>query len=78
MAEPEISWGRYDQAYRAIWNAFQDVMRIPFGKKVSKYVFTWNPDGTLATLKAYDGDELLFTVSFTWNVDGTLGEVART
>ena len=47
------------------------------GRKITKLAFTWNIDGTLAALKAYDGADLLFTLSFTWNLDGTLREVAR-
>jgi hypothetical protein len=57
---------------------FADLMRVPPGKQISKNAFTWNGDGTLATLKAYDGAELLFTLTFSWNVAGTLSEVART
>jgi hypothetical protein len=50
----------------------------PLGKKITKFAFTWNPDGTLQTLKVYNGDELLFTLTFTWNADGTLAQVERT
>jgi hypothetical protein len=50
----------------------------PLGKKITKFTFTWNPDGTLQTLKFYDGSELLFTLTFTWNADGTLVQVERT
>jgi hypothetical protein len=51
----------------------------PSGKKIAKFAFTWNADGTVATIKAYDGDgNLLFTLTFTWNADGTLSQVART
>jgi hypothetical protein len=50
----------------------------PPGRKLTKVTFSWNVDGTLATLKAYDGADLLFTLTFTWNVDGMLKEVART
>jgi hypothetical protein len=35
------------------------------------------PGGLLETLKAYDGAELLFTLTFTWNADSALKEVAR-
>jgi hypothetical protein len=50
----------------------------PLGKKITKFAFTWNLDGTLQTLKVYNGDELLFTLTFTWNADGTLAQVERT
>jgi hypothetical protein len=56
---------------------FADLMRVPPGKQVSKHSFTWNVDGTLATLSAYDGAELLFTLAFSWNVDGSLKDVSR-
>jgi hypothetical protein len=50
----------------------------PTGKKIAKYGFTWNGDGTVATIKAYDSsDALLFTLTFSWNPDGTLSEVSR-
>jgi len=51
----------------------------PSGKSIRKLVFTWNPDGTVATIKFYgENDELLFTLTFSWNADGTLQSVART
>ena len=50
----------------------------PTGKKIAKYAFTWNGDGTVATIKAYDSvGSLLFTLTFSWNPDGTLDEVSR-
>jgi hypothetical protein len=50
----------------------------PTGKKVAKFSFSWNVDGTVATIKAYDsGGTLLFTLTFSWNPDGTLKEVSR-
>jgi hypothetical protein len=74
----EVAYGRYEEAYRAIHSALMSLTSPPPGKKLSKLGFTWNSDGTLATLRAYDGEELLFTLSFTWNLEGTLREVART
>ncbi|MGQ9530155.1 MAG: hypothetical protein ACUVQX_00835 [Candidatus Bathycorpusculaceae bacterium] len=71
-------YGRYEEAYKAIHSALSGIMAPPPGRKITKLGFTWNPDGTLQTLKAYDSDELLFTLTFSWNVDGTLKEVART
>jgi hypothetical protein len=55
-----------------------DIACPPPGRKITKLAFTWNVDGTLATLKAYDETDLLFTLAFTWNLDGSLEEVART
>ena len=57
--------------------ALSDIMAPPKDKKVTKYAFTWTAGGLLETLKAYDGAELLFTLTFSWNVEGTLKEVAR-
>ena len=74
----EVAYGRYEDAYRAIHSALMNLTCPPPGKKLTKLGFTWNSDGTLASLKAYDGAELLFTLAFTWNLDGTLREVART
>lgn len=57
---------------------FADLMRVPPGKQIARFDFTWRPDGTLETLKAYGaGDELLFTLTFSWNIDGTLQSVTR-
>ena len=74
----EVLYGRYEEAYRAIHSALSGLMAPPPGKKVTRLAFTWNADGTVQSLKAYMGDELLFTLTFSWNVDGTLREVART
>ena len=49
----------------------------PLGKKITKFAFTWNLDGTLQTLKVYNGGELLFTLTFTWNAQGQLNSVVR-
>lgn len=73
----EVSYGRYDEAYRAIHSALNGITAPPPGKKIGKYSFTWNSDGSIATLKAYDGVELLFTLTFTWNGEGMLQEVVR-
>ena len=73
----EVTYGRYEEAFRAIHSALSGIMAPPSGKKVTKCAFTWNLDGSVATLKAYQGNELLFTLTFTWNVDGTLNQVAR-
>lgn len=73
----EVAYGRYEEAYRAIHSALSGLMAPPPGKRLTKLAFTWNIDGTLAALKAYDGADLLFTLSFAWNLDGTLREVAR-
>ena len=74
----EVAYGRYEDAYRAIHSALMNLTCPPPGKKLTKLGLTWNSDGTLASLKAYDGADLLFTLAFTWNLDGTLREVART
>jgi hypothetical protein len=73
----EVAYGRYEEAYRAIHSALSDLTAPPPGKKITKMGFSWNQNGTLATLKAYDGAELLFNLSFLWNQDGTISEVAR-
>ncbi len=73
----EVAYGRYEEAYRAIHSALSDLTAPPPGKKLSKMGFTWNQNGTLASMKAYDGAELLFTLSFSWNMDGSLCEVTR-
>jgi hypothetical protein len=72
----DVAYNRYDEAYRAIHSALMDIAYPPPGRKITKIAFTWNVDGTLASLRAYDGADLLFTLMFTWN--GTLSEVART
>jgi len=74
----EVPYGRYEEAYKAIHSALSGLMAPPSGKKITKLAFTWNSNGTVSTIKAFMGDELLFTLLFTWNPDGTLKEVART
>ena len=78
MSQLEVPWGQYDKAYEAIYSALSQIAAPPPGKRITKLSFSWNPDGTLSTLKAYDGETLLFTLTFMWNPDGTLQEVART
>ncbi len=73
----EVAYGRYEEAYKAIHSALMDLTYAPPGRKLTKLGFTWNLDGTLASLRAYDGADLLFTLTFTWNPDASLAEVAR-
>ncbi|MDH5690714.1 MAG: hypothetical protein OEY81_04740 [Candidatus Bathyarchaeota archaeon] len=74
----EVTYGRYQEAFKAIHGALSQIMAPPPGKRITKHGFTWNANGTLATLKAYDGETLLFTLGFSWNANGTLKEVSRT
>ena len=74
----EVPYGQFDKAYRAIHSALSGLMAPPPGKKITKLAFTWNADGAIATLKAYDAAELLFTLTFSWNADETLAQVERT
>ena len=73
----EVPYGRYDEAYKAIHSALMNLTCPPPGRKITKLGFTWNADGTIATLAAFDGEENIFTLTFAWNVDGTLKEAAR-
>jgi hypothetical protein len=77
MGEVEVPYGQYDKAYEAIHSALLQIAAPPPGKRITKLGFTWNPNGTLASLKYYDGETLLFTLTFSWNPEGTLKEVAR-
>jgi hypothetical protein len=73
-----VSYGRYEEAFKAIHSALCDLMAPQTGKRITKLEFTWNTDGTLATLKASENTTTLFTLTFYWNADGTLKEVSRT
>lgn len=70
-------YGRYEEAFKAIHSALYGLMAPSPGKKISRLEFAWNAGGSLATLKAYDAETLLFTLNFSWNADGTLQEVNR-
>jgi hypothetical protein len=74
----EVPYWRYEEAFKAVHSALSGLMAPPSGKRVTRLAFTWNADGTVSTIKAFMGNELLFTLTFSWNVDGTLREVART
>jgi len=70
-----FSWSDYAKAYKAIFDATQAIASVT--TDLTKLEFTWNADGTLATLKAYKVAILLYTLTFTWNADGTLQSVTR-
>ncbi|MCD6242288.1 hypothetical protein J7K06_01150 [Candidatus Bathyarchaeota archaeon] len=75
----KVIWGRYEQAYEAIHNAIlSSLTSAPEGKKVTKIEFEWNADKSLKTLKAFQNEELIFTLTFEWNPDGTLKRINRT
>lgn len=73
-----VAYGRYEEAFKAIHSALSEIAAPPPGRKITRLSFSWNPEGTLASLKAYDGETELFTLSFEWNPDSTLKEVSRT
>jgi len=73
-----VPYGRYEESFKAIHSALSQITVPPPGKRITKQELTWNAEGSLATLKAYDGATLLFTLTFVWNADGTLKEVSRT
>lgn len=73
-----VEWGQYAQAYKAIHDAIlSGIAAVPEGKKITKNEFSWNGDGTLASIEYYDGADSLFTLSFEWNPDGTLKSISR-
>lgn len=72
-----IPYGRYDESFKAIHSALSSISAPPSGERITRLAFTWDPNGTLNTTKAYDGTVLLFTLAFEWNADGTLKEVTR-
>jgi hypothetical protein len=72
-----VAYGRYEESFKAIHSALFDIMAPPSGKRITKLAFTWNLNGTLATLKTFDGEQLLFTLTFSWNDEGTLKEASR-
>ncbi|MGD6811134.1 MAG: hypothetical protein ACQCN3_15685 [Candidatus Bathyarchaeia archaeon] len=75
--EQDVAYGSYSEAYRAIHSALSTLTAPPMGHRITKLSFTWSLSGELETLKAYDGADLLFTLTFTWNPDDTLSEVVR-
>lgn len=72
-----VPYGRYEEAFEAIHSALSSIMAPAPGKKVTRMDFSWNPDGSVASLKTFDGDDLLFTLTFSWNPDGSMKSVKR-
>jgi len=75
--ESETQYGDSSAAARAIHSALYGLEAAPPGRRISKWVFTWNVDGTLATATAYEGATSLFVLTYTWNGNGTLASVER-
>jgi hypothetical protein len=75
--ESETAYGDSSSAARAIHSALYGLEAAPPGHRVTKWAFTWNVDGTMATAAAYEGASLLFTLSYAWT-DGNLESVERT
>ena len=49
----------------------------PEGHEVTKIEFTWNPDGTVETIKYLEDSTELFTLTFAWNPNGTVQSITR-
>ena len=73
-----VAYNRYDEAYKAIHSALMDIACPPPGRRITKLAFKWSVQGALEALRAYDGDDLLFTLLFSWDSNDMLKEVART
>lgn len=65
-------------AGESIHNAILSTLAsAPINKKIAKFAFTWNADGTVATITAYDANNnLLFTLTFTYS-SGILQNITR-
>jgi hypothetical protein len=74
--ESETQYGDSSSAAKAIHSALYSLEAAPPGHRVTKWAFTWNVDGTMATAAAYEGVSLLFTLTYTWT-DGNLTSVER-
>jgi len=46
-------------------------------KVLDKIEFTYNADGTVATVKGYEGANLKYTLTFTWTAAGSLTNIVR-
>lgn len=49
---------------------------VTSGHKATKVEFTWNGDGTVNTIKYYDGADLLFTLTFAYS-GGNVSSITR-
>lgn len=82
MAEHGNEFHSPDLASQADLDALaQDLFGImlpPAGKTITGTEYTSNADGSVETLKAYEGSSLLFTLAYTYNDDKTLKEITRT
>ncbi|MCW4024926.1 MAG: hypothetical protein NWF01_07830 [Candidatus Bathyarchaeota archaeon] len=74
--DQDIQYGDSAAAARAIHSALSGLEAVPSGHRVTKWAFTWNVDGSLATAVAYEDLAVLFTLTYTW-VSGNLQTVVR-
>lgn len=79
-----VEWERRGEALKAIYDAISklsdSLLRVPEGKRITKFAATYytaNPEQT-ETLKFYDGADLLFTLTFVWDSQGRFQDVTRT
>ncbi len=72
-----VQYGSSESASRAIHSALCSLEAAPPSHRITKWAFTWNVDGTLATATASEGLTVLFTLTYAWNIDGTLANVER-
>jgi hypothetical protein len=78
LDDPFAGAGRQEGTFDAIRNAATDIMWIPPPyNRITKYELTYNADKMVETLKAYQGETLLFTLTFTYNSDKKIISVAR-
>jgi|GEM_PF-861619 hypothetical protein len=73
-----VQYGSSESASRAIHSALSGLGVPPPGCRVTRLEFTWTTAKFMETLKAYEGADLLFTLTFTWNTDGTPAGIERT
>lgn len=76
--DPFIGAGRQEGTFDAIRNATTDIMWIPPPyNRITKLEFGYNTNKLIETIKAYQGEALLFTLTLEYNTDNKVIRIRR-
>ena len=73
---PTVDMDNYSAAQKAIYAALSSITAPPPGQVVTEVDFTWNGDGTVATIVYKNGSNTILTLTFTYN-SGQLQSLVR-
>lgn len=74
----KIPWGQYQKAYKEIVYSIRSGIAAPYtDNKITKFELTYDANGNVSTIKAYDNATLLYTLTFAYDANQNVASIVR-